>query len=185
VLYTTQTHPGGFEMRAKLQMSLYLSLLLSLTGTSLSALSQGRQVAYLTPSLPAQSLRESAEAAYQAMNFDVALEQYKMLSQSAVAKADDSYWIGESYFHMNRFPEAVQAFEDTIAKNPRADNVRVRLVQTYISGNQPQVAKQKCTEFLACASDPSAKQQLLSLSRFCDSANHPVHNQTCAPRIER
>jgi tetratricopeptide (TPR) repeat protein len=172
-------------MRAKLQMSLYLSLLLSLTGTSLSALSQGRQVAYLTPSLPTQSLRESAEAAYQAMNFEVALEQYKMLSQSAAAKADDSYWIGESYFHMSRFAEAVQAFEDTIAKNPRADNVRVRLVQTYISSNQLEVAKQKCTEYVAYANDPSIKQQLLYLSGFCNSSNHPFRNQTCAPKLER
>jgi len=176
-------------MRARVQFSLCLSLLLCLTGASLSALSQeaGRnQLAYLTPSLQAGSLRESAEAAYQAMNFEVALEQYKMLSQSAAARADDSYWIGESYFHLNRYSDAIQAFEDAIAKNPRADGVRVRLVQAYISGKQTQIAKQKCTEFLASASDPSVRQQLVSLSRFCDAGEqHTVHNQTCAPRIER
>lgn len=175
-------------MRANVQFSVCLSLLLSVTGASLSALSQetGRsQLAYLTPSIQAGSLRESAEAAYQAMNFEVALEQYRMLSQSAAAKADDSYWIGESYFHLNRFAEAIQAFEETIAKNPRADVVRVRVVQAYMSGKQPQVAKQKCTEFLACATDPTVRQQLAKLSTYCDAGNHPRHNLTCAPGVER
>ncbi len=135
-----------------------------------NAVSQAKnQIAYLTPSPSLQYSREAADAAYQAMNYESALEQYKTISQSAGANVDDIYWVGESYFHLRRFDEAAKSFETVIERNPRNEKVRVRVVQTYMSANQPQIAKQKCSEYLVATSDPSVKQQLQYMSKFCDN----------------
>jgi tetratricopeptide (TPR) repeat protein len=137
--------------------------------TSPNAVSEARnKLAYLSPSPAIHVSREDANAAYQAMRFEVALEQYKTISQSAGSVPEDLYWVGESYFHLNKFDEATKWFEEAIARSPRADKIRVRIVQAYMSANQPQVAKQKCTEYLASVSDPMAKQDLTTISAHCD-----------------
>jgi len=128
-----------------------------------------REVAYLTPMVDLEHSRNSAQASYQAMQFAADLPQYQNLCQSTAANARDFYWLGQTLFHLNRYPEAAQAFEREIAMNPRADEARIPLVQSYLGSNQPQLAKQKCSEALSIVSDPQSRQQLTTLEQFCQN----------------
>jgi cytochrome c-type biogenesis protein CcmH/NrfG len=128
---------------------------------------RNRQVAYLTPMVDLQRSRDIAQAAYQSMQFASALPQYQTLSQSTAANAKDFYWLGETYFHLNRFREAAQAFERAVAMDPRMDSVHILIVQSYLGSNQPQVAASKCSAALNVVSDPIIRQQLSSLAPFC------------------
>jgi len=153
---------------------------------AISSASARNQLAYLTPSLSLQSAREVAMAAFQAKHYETALEQFKMISQSAGATLDDLYWIGESYFHLRRFNEAAKSFEEVVDRNPRAESVKIRVVQSYMSSNQSQVAKQKCSEYLVAVSDPGMKQQLSLLSTYCDcDTNKRVLKNTVQRGLER
>jgi tetratricopeptide (TPR) repeat protein len=137
--------------------------------TLISDASNHNQIAYLTPSLATQTLRAQASANYQAMQFQTALEQYKSICQSSSASANDYYWLGESLLHLDRFAEASQALEQAITLNPKADSVRVRLVQSYVACNQPQTAQSKCSEALGLVSDPVVRKQISDLNQFCSA----------------
>jgi len=126
-----------------------------------------KEVAYLTPMVDLERSRDSAQATYQAMQFSSALPQYQTLCRSTASNAKDFYWLGQTYLHLNRFGEAAQAFERAIAMEPRSDNVRVCLVQSYIAADQTQVAKQKLGEALNLVTDPTARQQLKALEQLC------------------
>lgn len=126
-----------------------------------------KQVAYLTPSLEVQRVRDSARGTYQSLQFEGALTQYKSLCQSTVANSQDFYWLGESYFHLNRFNDAAQAFEQSVTIDPRAHDSWVRVVEAYLAGKQPQKAKEKCDLALQRVTDEYARKQLTSLQRLC------------------
>jgi len=133
------------------------------------------QVAFLTPMVDLQRQRDGAMATYQARQFAAAAEQFKTISQSTASNANDLYWLGESYFHINRFNEAAQSFEQSVNLNPRADNVRVRVVESYLACKQPEVAKEKCAAALNLVIDPSARQQLMVLAPYCSNQRPVVH----------
>src|SRR5271170_2346123 len=94
-----------------------------------------REVAYLTPMVDLEHSRNSAQASYQAMQFAAALPQYQNLCQSTASNAKDYYWLGQTYFHLNKFTEAAQVFERTVALDPRMDSARVSIVQSYLGCN--------------------------------------------------
>ena len=131
-----------------------------------------KEVAYLTPMVDLQRSRDSAQGTYQAMQFAAALPQYQTLCQSTASNAKDFYWLGQTYFHLNRFADAAQSFERAIAIDPRMDSVRVCLVQSYLGANQPQVAKEKCTAALNAVTDPTVRKDLTALEQYCQ--NRPL-----------
>jgi hypothetical protein len=102
------------------------------------------------------------------MQFGSALQQYQNICQSTAANAKDYYGLGESYFHLNRFGDAAQSFERAIMIEPRMDPVRVRIVQSYLFGNQPEIAKEKCLAAMNIVTDPFVRQQLNALEQSCD-----------------
>jgi predicted Zn-dependent protease len=159
----------------------YFSIVLASINTSARADNVNRtatstpartQIAYLTPMVDLQHSRDAASSAYQAMQFASALPQYQNICQSTAANAKDYYWLGETYFHLNRFVEAAQTFEKALTIDPRMDGVRVSVVQSYLQANQPQIAKEKCVAALNIVTDPIARQELSMLEQYCHP--HPI-----------
>jgi TolA-binding protein len=152
---------------------------LSAVAETASDINQGSkansQVAFLTPMVDLQRQRDGAMATYQARQFAAAVEQFKTISKSTASNANDLYWLGESYFRINRFNEAAQSFEESVNLNPRADNVRVRVVESYLACKQPDIAKEKCAAALNLVTDASARQQLLVLAPYCSNQRPVVH----------
>jgi tol-pal system protein YbgF len=73
-------------------------------------------VAYASES---NSAYEAARALYNGRNYQGALEQFQALlnSGSAGKFADNcQYWIGESYYGLGKYSEAVQAFREVVAQ---------------------------------------------------------------------
>jgi len=132
------------------------------------------QIAYLTPMADLQHSRDDASAAYQSTQFAAALSHYQNICQSTASNAKDYYWLGETYFHLNRYGEAAQSFEKTVAMEPRMDSVQVRIVQAYIFAKQPEVARQKCLAAMSLVTDPIVRQQLNVLEQSCSSTPHPT-----------
>jgi tetratricopeptide (TPR) repeat protein len=128
----------------------------------------GNQTQPMQPNLALQQNRVAADAAYHDLHFDVALQRYQQICQSPAHDANDLYWLGESYFHLGYFAQAAQSFEQSLAANPRADSVNVRLVQAYLASKQYQTAKAKIVAALAAVRDAAVREQLIALSRYCD-----------------
>jgi len=143
-----------------------------------------RQVAYLTPTVDLQHARDVAQAAYQSTNFNGALSHYQNLSQSTAANAKDFYWLGETYAHLNRYPEAAQAFDRALAMDPRLDTAQIPLVQAYLGANQQQIAAQKCASAIRTVTDPVVRQQLTLLEPYCHP-RPPVHLNSAEVRSRR
>lgn len=125
------------------------------------------KLAYLSPSLSLQVIRQTAAGLYAAAQFDLALERYKTICESGAATAEDFYWLGETYFHMHKYSESAISFEKVITLNPQADKVRVRIVQAYI-GTNPAIATQKCLNYLSVATDTDVRKQLQALLQYCN-----------------
>jgi len=159
--------------------TIYLCLVITSTNVSVLAdnvASPKQQIAYLTPMVDLQHPRDAASSAYQALDFASALQQYQQICQSTAANAKDYYWLGESYFHVNRYSDAALSFEKAVAIDPRMDGVRVRIVQAYLFNKQPEIAREKCTAAIAVTADPIARQQLSALEQSCIqiTAPHPA-----------
>jgi len=158
-----------------------MTIMLTFTSTFVSASADNgaanNQIAYLTPMVDLQHSRDVASSAYQATQFASALQQYEKICQSTAANAKDYYWLGETYFHLNRYSDAAQTFEKTVAIEPRMDSVRVRVVQSYLFNKQPEIAREKCAAAMNIVTDPIVRQQLNALQQSCD--------QALAPRMAR
>jgi len=142
-------------------------LVLLTMSANVSALADNQQIAYLTPSVNLQHSRDAASSAYHATNFASALQEYQKICQSTTANAKDYYWLGETYFHLDRYGDAAQSFERAVAIEPRLDAARVRTVQAYLFNKQPEIAREKCTAAMSVVTDPIARQQLNSLEQCC------------------
>jgi tetratricopeptide (TPR) repeat protein len=129
---------------------------------------QPRQLAYLTPSITMDRMRDLATEQYKVMNFTAAVQQYNQICQYAGASDKDFYWLGESYYHLNKFGEAATAFDRAVVANPTSDDLRIRQVESYLAAGQNEVARQKCTEALSLAKDSQSRHVLTVLIDRCD-----------------
>lgn len=136
---------------------------------------EARSLAFGAPSPSSDSLRlrDAAQSNYQASQFQTAIGLYRRIVQSPVADANDYYWLGESNFHAHQYAEAAQAFNRAVALNPAADNVRVRLAETYLCAKQPELAKQVCQSAGTVVKDEYSKKQLNALMRVASLPSTP------------
>jgi tetratricopeptide (TPR) repeat protein len=143
---------------------------------------QPKQLAYLTPSVSMANLRNLASDNYKVMNFTAALQQYAQICQYSGASDQDFYWLGESYYHLNKFGEAAIAFDRAVAANPNSDDMRIRQVESYLAAGQNEVAKQKGSEALNLAKDVQARHVLTVLIDRCDKRQVAPRKMITGPR---
>jgi cytochrome c-type biogenesis protein CcmH/NrfG len=159
------------KLEMKYASAVLMPMIITFICPSLSALADNpnTQIAYLTPMVDMQHSRDVASSAYQSMQFASAVQQYQKVCQSPAANAKDYYWLGESYFHLNKYGDAAQSFERAVAIEPRLDSVKVRVVQSYLFGKQFEVAHEKCLAAMNTATDPLVRQQLNALEQSCNA----------------
>jgi len=146
---------------------------------------QPRQLAYLTPSVSLENMRGLASAEYKVMNFTAAVQHYMQICQYGGASDQDFYWLGESYYHLNKFGEAGIAFDRAVAANPSSEDFRIRQVESYLAAGQNEVARQKGTEALNLAKDPQSRHVLTVLIERCDKNKIAPRRMISGPRALR
>lgn len=110
--------------------------------------------------------RQLAQALFKEQRFAEAAEQLKLLLNSGTQESCDQYWLGESYYHLGRFSDAVSAFRQAIKLDPKMDEAKVRMVEAYLASQNMSEARMACAEALATATNPYAKQHLVSMSKI-------------------
>jgi len=99
-----------------------------------------------TTTMPPSDLMSGYKAAYrevQRKNYSAAIQQFEGLLSGGISSdlADNChYWIGESYYHLRQYQEAIDQWQQVLAdpqSNKRAD------AQTMIARAQGRLSKQK------------------------------------------
>lgn len=96
----------------------------------------------------------AALAEYKKRNFAEAVTKFQDLLQSGVpADLEDNahYWLGESYYGMGRYDEAVTAFEAVFnyAKSEKKDDAQMMLGNAYLASRRMSQAKAAFEELVA------------------------------------
>ncbi|SMH58973.1 tol-pal system protein YbgF [Azospirillum agricola] len=112
------------------------------------------QTAAAVPPLPANATPEKQyERAFELLRqsdydkAEKALQEFIVKNKSHAYAGNAQYWLGESYYVRNRFPDAAQAFAETLQKypkNPKAPDALLKLGMTLQQLNKKSDA---CTAF--------------------------------------
>jgi len=121
-----------------------------------------------------QNRRCEAQTMYRAEKFERAATQLKALIDSGSKQACDYYWLGESYYHMDKYADAAAAFREAVKLDPTMDTAKVRLAEARLATKNLSEAHAACTEALATVSDPYARKQLEVISKVTSSDELPV-----------
>jgi tol-pal system protein YbgF len=137
------------------------------TGTPTSG---GGGTTTLTPSTVVNPGYESALSKFRNRRYQDATDEFSSLLSAGISDdlADNCrYWIGESYFAMKQFNEAVQQFEGvaTMAGSDKADDAQLMLGNAYIAMGNKAAAKQALQYLIATyPSSPLVKRARAKLS---------------------
>jgi TolA-binding protein len=110
--------------------------------------------------------RTDALATYQSKDFDEAINRWKLIIAKGSNEAYDHYWLGQSYYHLQRYEEAASAFKEAFKLDKKMDQAKVKLVESYLACHNLAEARNACADVLPTVSDPYAKKQLESMSQY-------------------
>lgn len=140
--------------------------------------SEGKALALLPPGFSAQEgqfevTRKLAQSCYQGTQFTQALQLFHQICSSGSANANDFYWLGESYAHLDQYSSAAKAFEEAAKLDAANDKLKVRIAECHLASRNKMMAQEACRSGLVSAKDPRARQQLSMLAKIC-SISEPV-----------
>jgi tol-pal system protein YbgF len=123
------------------------------------------------PSLPADSFTaryQEALQSYRAKNYREAIQKFETLlaSDSRHSLADNcEYWIGESYYDLQNYQQAIVAFEKvfTHPKSNKDDSAQLKLGMCYLRLNEKEKARE---EFQKLVRDYPASEYAGIAKRF-------------------
>jgi len=115
-----------------------------------------------------QTERFAAQAMFQSQKFSESASRWKALIKAGANQAYDYYWLAESFYHLEKYTDAANVFEQAVHTDPKVDNFRVRLVEACLASKDQKKAQMACAEALAVVSDPYAKHQLEALSKVAN-----------------
>src|SRR6516162_9133014 len=84
--------------------------------------------------------RTYASAIFQSKNFSEALNHWRFIVGEGSNEAYDHFWLGQSYYHLKKYPEAAGAFREAARLDKKMDHAKLKLVESYFaSRNMPEV----------------------------------------------
>lgn len=110
--------------------------------------------------------RTDALATYQIKDFDESVNRWKLIIAKGSNDAYDHYWLGQSYYHMQKYQEAAEAFKKAVKLDKKMDQAKVKLVESYLACHNMAEARSACEEILPTVTDPYAKKQLEAMSQY-------------------
>jgi tetratricopeptide (TPR) repeat protein len=172
------------SFQGKGKASLVAFVLLCLSSLPAQAQWQQSQIAYVQPtqlnaavqSQPSQmseTLRNQAQAYYQAGQFGQALSLYHQLCSIPGASANDFYWLGEAYAHTDNYASAAHSFEQAMKLDPNNEKLPVRLAESLIGAGQRDRARDVCQMALLSVRNERARLQLSMMIKI-SSMGEPV-----------
>ncbi len=172
------------SFQGKGQASLFAFVLLCLSALPAQAQWQQSQIAYVQPtqlnaavqSQPSQmseTLRNQAQAYYQAGQFGQALSLHHQLCSIPGASANDFYWLGEAYAHTDNYASAAHSFEQAMKLDPNNEKLPVRLAESLIGAGQRDRARDVCQMALLSVRNERARLQLSMMIKI-SSMGEPV-----------
>jgi cytochrome c-type biogenesis protein CcmH/NrfG len=140
--------------------------------------SEGKALAFLSPSLTGQidqfeTTRKLAQSCYQATQFTQALQFFHQICSSGSANANDFYWLGESYAHLDQYNNAARAFEEAAKLDGANDKLKVRIAECHLASRNKIMAQEACRSGLVSVKDQMARQKLSMIAKIC-SMSEPV-----------